>query len=653
LKGRVGFILTEDPRLTDVLVEGPSLRLAMDGDRVRAQVTSSPNAPRRIGVITEVVEHARDTLVGVFSMRQEISYLVPEEGTPPVRLTDLRNLHPKENDLIVARVTLWPTLERPASAVLAEVLGARDTPGVDLKRLTRKYALVDVFPPEAEAEAAAWSEEVPFALYQLRETYFDRRVFTIDGADAKDFDDAVSLERLEGGLWRLGVHIADVSQYVAPSTALDAEALRRGTSVYLSGTVVPMLPFALSDGLCSLRPHCVRLTLSCVMDVDPEGRVVAHRIFESAIRSAKRFTYEEVEDILQGRELSGLAPEIHGDVREMGRLARLLRRKRFERGSLDFDFPEPDVVMGPDGWPVDIRQRSRLESHRLVEDFMLLANETVAQHMKDRPFLYRIHEAPDPLKLEKLRKTLEASGVPIPRAFDEGHPAALQQIIQYCSGKPIQPMVQTMILRSLKQAVYSTLHAGHFGLASSCYTHFTSPIRRYPDLIVHRLVKDRLQQRPPPYDVKALQTIAELSSRRERIAVDAEREYFDVQKARLMKQHVGESFDGVISGVTAFGIFVQLAEYFVEGLVHISHLRGDYYVYDELRMTLSGQRSGRSYRMGQTVRVQLAAANIEKRQLDFELVEEKATSAAPDRPERTRQRRGGRSQGYRRSAGQR
>jgi ribonuclease R len=633
-KGKIGFVLSEDPKVGDVLIQGPSLRLAMNGDRVRARVISAPGELRRAGEITEVLIHSHETVVGAFRRMGNLPVLVPEDESAYVHLTDLQSLVPHVGDVITARISTWPTAKEAAKGVLVEVLGPRDGPGVDLQTLIRKYELPDAFPPDVMTEAEQIGTDVPESLWQKRETLFDRRIFTIDGADAKDFDDAVSLETLRDG-WRLGVHIADVAEYVKEGTALDLEARRRGTSVYLSGTVLPMLPFPLSDNLCSLRPDVVRLTLSCVMDIDGQGRVVEARIFESAIRSARRFTYDEVDELLKGGMPANVTPEIAADVREMGVLAKLLRDKRFGRGSLDFDFPEPEVVTGLDGKPLDIRRRGRLESHRLVEDFMLAANEAVARHMKSHPFLYRIHETPDPAKLEKLHKSLEVLGLKLPRQFNVSHPSALQAVIKASEGSPAQAMVHLMVLRSLKQAVYSPLNKGHFGLASECYTHFTSPIRRYPDLIVHRIVKERLHsQFREAHWKKDLASIATHTSRRERVAVDAEREYLDIQKVRLMESRVGEEFTGVISSVTNFGIFVQLNEFFVEGLVHVTTLGNDYFIYDEARMTLRGRRSGQTFSIGQKVKVRLAAANVLKHQLDFQLLSEKPQRkpAEPSKP---------------------
>jgi ribonuclease R len=341
----------------------------------------------------------------------------------------------------------------------------------------------------------------------------------------------------------------------------------------------------------------------------------------NAVCSAKRFTYEEVEGILRGGTPSELDPAIVSDVRTMGELARLLREKRFGRGSLDFDFPEPYVVVGSNGRPVDMRCRERLEAHRLIEEFMLLANETVARHMRSRPFLYRIHESPDPARLEKLKKALQTLGVPLSADADITKPTTLSRVLTASEGKPLQSVIHLLVLRSLKQAIYSPTNKGHYGLASECYTHFTSPIRRYPDLMVHRLLKERIHNIDrSTYWTQHLAEFCGHTSKRERVAVEAEREFMDIQKVRLMEPHVGETFSGSVSGVTNFGFFVQLDRYFVEGLVHVTNLGNDYYFFDEARMTLTGRRAGKVFSLGTKVNIRVAAANVLKKQLDFQLL---------------------------------
>lgn len=608
----------------------------MNGDRVSARVLRSGDRPE--GEILSVVSRARTTLVGSFVAGARPA-LAPEGAGDPVSILDLGGLTPAAGDLCVLRVTRWPTPKESAAGVLTEILGRRNDPAVDLKFLLRKYGIAEAFPAEVEREAASFGDDVPASAWQGRKTFFDIPVFTIDGADAKDFDDAVSLEELAGGGWRLGVHIADVSHYVREGSALDEEARRRSTSVYLSGAVVPMLPFPLSDNLCSLRPHVPRLTLTCLMELNQAGDVTSHQIFESAIRSVRRFTYEEVESLLKGETAIDVSPPVQAAVSRMGALARLLREKRFGRGSLDFDFPEPYIVVDDQGWPLDARRRERGESHKLIEEFMLLANETVARGMAAVPFLYRVHEKPDPAKMEALEKTLRAVGVAIPAGLHDGKPASLQKVMAGVRGKPVEPMVHMMILRSLKQAVYSPKNAGHFGLASTAYTHFTSPIRRYPDLLVHRLAKEKENGLlTPSRQAEWKGRLPDLTldaSTRERVAVEAEREFLDLKRAQLMTRRVGETFDAIVTGVTSFGMFVQPTAVFVEGLVPMAELGDDYYQYDELRAQLRGRRTGHIYRFGQPVRVRLAAANTEKRQLDFVLEESVARSPRSKPPHRS------------------
>lgn len=604
-----------------MFVTGPTLRWALNGDRVRACVTRPGARPE--GDILEVLKRARTTLVGAYQAKGPDGRpaLLPEGVGDPVTVLDSGGLSPEPGDLCVLAVTRWPDAQVSTAGTLLEILGKRNDPSADLKFLLRKYSIPDTFPMAPEKEALSFGDDVSPAAWAGRQTFFDVPVFTIDGADAKDFDDAVSLEKRPDGGVRLGVHIADVAHYVREASALDEEARRRSTSVYLSGAVVPMLPFPLSDNLCSLRPHVPRLTLSCLMDLDAEGRVIHHELCESVIRSARRFTYEEVEDLLQGRLAVDASPVVSATVRAMGELARRLRDQRFSRGSLDFDFPEPYIVSDDRGWPVDARKRERGESHRLIEEFMLLANETVARAMGGFPFLYRVHEKPDPAKMETLEKSLRSVGAPVPAGLHNGRPAALQQVMAGVKGKPVEPMVHMMILRSLKQAIYSSRNAGHFGLASEAYTHFTSPIRRYPDLLVHRMVKEFLHGTLTPDRQKVwrdtLPALTADASARERTAVEAEREFLDLKRAQLMTRRVGELFDAVVTGVTRFGVFVQPTEVFVEGLVPLTAMTDDYYVFDELRSQLRGQRTGRLFRLGTLARVRLASANVEKRQLEF------------------------------------
>jgi len=624
LKGSIGFVLSERPGVPDVLVKGLSLKLVMDGDRVRVKARPVSGSHQRHGEIIQVLKRARTEVVGRYETREGKPYLVPESSGSPLRLNPSQKHDPSEGDLVVAKITEWPTKQKPAQGNIVEILGKPGHPDVDLRALIYKHGLFHTFSQEAESDAQAFGGEVASRALEGRETFFHLPVVTIDGPDAKDFDDAISIESLDNGRHRLGIHIADVSHYVREGEPLDHEAIERGTSVYLAGSVLPMLPHALSSGLCSLRPDVVRLTVSCVMDVDTHGRVVSCRISNSAIRSSRRMTYGEAEEILRGKVNPEIPANIVSAIKEMGKLAGHIRRKRFERGSLDFDFPEPQLVLDKSGWPIDVLRSERMESHKLIEEFMILANESVAEKMQKFPFLYRIHEKPDATKLEKLVESLRAVGVTPPYGFKEGKNRAVQTVLRQVKGQPSEPMVHSMVLRSMNQAKYSMKNMGHYGLASRCYTHFTSPIRRYPDLCVHRILKDHLAgqlkgNRLKEYERKLVK-IASRSSERERVAVTAEREFVNLKCVQLMKSRVGEVFQGVISSVMSFGFFVQLQEVFVEGLVPVRTLSDDYYIYDEVRKNLHGRRTKRIYRIGDEVRVRLCSANVEKRQIDLDLV---------------------------------
>lgn len=659
VKGRFGFLLSEDPALPDAFIGPDTLRLAMGGDRVLARVRTGRDGIKSEGEIIKVLKRARSTMVGTYQKASEGDVVRPEADTAPIKITDRGGFNPEEGEAVVVRITNWPTLDQAGEGVLTEVLGRPDDSLVQMRMLIRKYELAETFPAEVVKEAEAYGTQVPEAALAGRETFFHLPVMTIDGADAKDFDDAVSLEPLPNGEWRLGVHIADVSHYVTEGSALDEEAFARATSVYMPGQVVPMLPPTLSDDLCSLRPERLRLTLSCILDIGADGRVLKARTANSAIKSARRFTYEEVEEILRGRDVANVAPEVRRDVEAMGKLARLLRERRVKRGALDLDFPEAKIVLDERGRAVDVVKKARLESHRLIEEFMLLANEGVAELMKDRPFLYRIHEKPSTEKLEKLAKTLRAYDVDVPAGFESGQSHALQKVLKSVEGRPITPVIHMMCLRSLMKAVYSPLNAGHYGLASPFYTHFTSPIRRYPDLCVHRIIKESIAQtstreRQAHWKL-ALPEICGRSSARERMATEMERESMQLNRVQIMKARVGETFEAIITGISPFGFFVQPDEVFVEGLVPVAGLQDDYYVYDEVRATLRGRRTGKTFAMGDKVKVQLAAANDVKRQLDFELADapkgQGSSSSRSRGPEPRREGGQGRSQSQSRDRG--
>jgi ribonuclease R len=450
--------------------------------------------------------------------------------------------------------------------------------------------------------------------------YRELLVFTIDPVDAKDHDDALSITALGKGLWEVGVHIADVSEYVELGSTLDAEALARGTSVYLVDRVVPMLPHVLSSNVCSLKPDEDRYAVSVFATLDAEGRVREHRFERTLIRSRHRLAYEDAQAVLDGQKR--IDDETDDALRRLDDLARVLRRIRQARGSIDFDLPEARVILGSEGDPVDIQRVLRLESHRLIEDFMLLANEIVATEASRKliPIVYRVHEPPTLAKLEALREFLATLGHPLPNR--EIRPRDLQKVLQRVSGLPEANLVSTVLLRSMQRARYSSENLGHFGLAADNYCHFTSPIRRYPDLVTHRTVVRALVERGqvPEEWGTALEGVAESSSEREQLAAEAERDSVELKKIEFMERHLGDEFSGTISGVTSFGFFVLLDDFFVEGLVHVNALRDDYYEFRDEEYALVGSRRGRRFRLGDRVQVAVARLDKEERHIDFTLV---------------------------------
>jgi ribonuclease R len=481
------------------------------------------------------------------------------------------------------------------------------------------------FPPAVEREAASFPETIPAQEVAARLDLRNIACVTIDPEDAKDFDDAVSYERLPNGMIRLGVHIADVSYYVKEGSALDAEAFQRGTSVYLVNEVIPMLPERLSNDLCSLRPHTDRLTYSVLMDMTDDGVVETYTIARSIIRSSRRFTYEEVQEILERGK-----GEFADMLRPLHKLTQVLTRKRKKAGSIDFDTGEAKFRFDEDGLPSAIIKKVRLDAHRLIEECMLLANKVVAQHIgmvrrneHARPFIYRVHDVPDPSRLEDLGNFVKHLGY----SLDVKHGVSslqLQRLLDKVKGTEVENVVNEVALRSMAKAVYSEKNIGHFGLAFKYYTHFTSPIRRYPDLVVHRLLHEYekgLSAARRAELARRLPIICRQSSERERLAAEAERESVKVMQVEFMKRHVGDEFEGVIAGVTNFGLFVEINDLLVEGLVRMRDLTDDYYLFDEQRYQLKGRSRGKVYRLGDTVRVQVVSVNPERREIDFRIVD--------------------------------
>lgn len=625
IRSGAGFVVPEDGG-PDLYVSAEALGSAVDGDRVVARVERRRRAQRTEGRVIKVLERAREFVVGAYYPARNFGFVVPDDRklTRDVFIPPGQDGGAAEGDVVVVRVSNWGDDYRGPAGEVREVLGPAGAAGVDVLAVIHGHGLPLDFPPEAIAEAEAIRERGLTAEdLEGRRDLRDRHILTIDPADARDHDDALSIEPAGDGLWKVGVHIADVSAYVRDGGAMDDEAMRRGTSIYLVDRVIPMLPEALSTDLCSLQPDQDRLAISALITVDEEGRVRDSEVVRSVIRSRHRLSYDDAQAVLDHD--GSIDESTDESLRRLLALSRALRRKREQRGSLDFDLPEARVILNTRGEPTDIQRVLRLESHRLIEDFMLLANETIARAAARAkiPFLYRIHERPDPDRLEQLREFVASFGYRFGRR-SELRPKDLQRLLMQVRGRPEESLISTVVLRSMKQARYSHENLGHFGLAAPYYTHFTSPIRRYSDLVVHRLVTRAFidgERIPPELNDQALPTVARLTSERERIAVEAERESVDLKKVEFMERHLGVEFDGTISGVVSFGFFVLLDEFFVEGLVHVSSLDDDYYVYVEDQFTLVGEHRRRRFQLGGRVRVQVARVDRVERAIDFVLVD--------------------------------
>ncbi len=640
-----GFVIPSDPAEPDVYIPREGMMDAMHGDQVTVRLVErvAMTGRKAEGQIIKVLKRANIRIVGSFIVQKGFSMLQPTDAkiSTEILIPKKATNGARKGDQVIVEITRWPLQGKPAEATVVEILGRLGEPGVDVLSVMAAHQLPRDFPPAA-AQAA---ERVPALIMpdELtgRRDLRDVATVTIDSEDAKDLDDAVHVERIGTDVFRLGVHIADVSHYVKENSPLDQEARLRGTSVYLVDRVIPMLPHRLSNGICSLNQGEDRLTLSATMDIDRSGRITRYEIFPSVIRVRTRLSYTVVRRILAEQDMvlreqyAPLVPMLEA----MEQLADALRQKRARRGAIDFDLPELKVLLDEQGRTIGIDKRMRTVAESIIEEFMLAANETVAEHMDKReiPFVYRVHADPDPEKMAKLADLLRSFGQRI-GAWTEVRPMDLQKALAWMEGKPEEKMVSTLMLRSLKQARYEAENAGHFGLAAKYYTHFTSPIRRYPDLIVHRLLHETLagplSAERREQLTQLLPKIASDSSDRERAATEAERESVDMKTAEYMAQFIGDEFPATIAGVTSFGFFVEL-ENGVEGLVHISSLEDDYYQYMEEQHCLIGDRLKKRYRLGDKVTVRLIRANPADRTVDFTLASApvtrrpRATSAGP------------------------
>ncbi|MEO7932884.1 MAG: ribonuclease R [Chthoniobacterales bacterium] len=625
-----GFVISEDPEKGDLFIAGEHTGVAMHGDRVEAKLRrsrggdkrgSTPGRSTTEGEIVRVITRANSTLVGVFQRGGKAGKIIADDPRIPlpITVTAKSDLNPEPGDKVVVDLDEWTQRYEPPTGRIIEVLGASDAPGVDMLSIIRKYRLPAEFPERILAAAEKFPTTVPASDTEGREDLRDLTIFTIDPDDARDFDDAICVERTDRG-WLLGVHIADVSHYVTPGTELDKEAWERGNSTYLPDRVLPMLPERLSNGLCSLRPDEDRLTFTVWMRFDSHGNQQSASFSRSVIRSKKRLTYQEAFAVLEGRAHSPVETELL----EAWELAALLRKNRFAHGSLDLDFPEVKVRVDNDGRAIAIEKVEHDRSHQLIEEFMLSANETVAREIKDRtiPSIYRIHEKPDPEKLSEYREVLALAGYKVGDLSVKGE---VQKLLESLSGQPDEPVLKVGLLRSLKRATYDVRALGHYGLAKANYTHFTSPIRRYADLVVHRVLGAMIDHRPGKIQpaAKDLAVTAEHISTTERTSADAEREASKLKKLQFFALQLGKTipdhFTGLISDIKPYGLVVELIEYSLTGLVHISDLTDDYFLFDPVRRRFTGRRTGIIYAVGLSVPLIVTRVDPAKNQIDFKV----------------------------------
>lgn len=625
------FLIPDDEGESDIYIHSFDLASAMHNDIVIVRLEKKGNRDQRPeGVVIRIIERAIKQIVGTYDDNREFGFVIPDD----TRIAnDIFIPKGKANGAItghkvIVDIVTYPEGRKSAEGEVVQILGHKNDPGIDILSIIYKHGIKIDFPQKVLDQAAATPDEISEEDIHGRRDLRNETIVTIDGADAKDLDDAVRVEKLENGNFLLGVYIADVSYYVTEHSAIDKEALERGTSVYLVDRVIPMIPHRLSNGICSLNRGVDRLTLSCEMEINEYGEVVSHEIFEAVIRTTERMTYEAVNKILVNKDeqLREKYKPLVPLFEEMEELAQVLRKKRMKRGAIDFDFKEAQVIVDEEGTATDVVIRERSVGERLIEEFMLCANETIAEHFHwlDVPFIHRIHEAPDESKLEHFFEFLAGLGYVVKGTANDVHPLELQKVLERVKGETEEMVISKLMLRSMKQAKYDPISIGHFGLSTDFYTHFTSPIRRYPDLIVHRLIRTylingKLNDKTLKYWKKQLPDIAKHASEMERAAVETEREVDDLKKAEYMLDKIGETFTGIIGSVTSFGLFVEL-ENTVEGLVHVSYMTDDYYHFSDRHHALIGERTGKVYRIGEEVEVRVINVNMEEHAIDFELV---------------------------------
>ncbi len=641
-----GFVKLDDEEADDVFIAADYTKYAVDGDRVKVKITAGGNpwngkGPE--GQIEEILERGLESLVGEFhpltDEQRKVSHFIGYAISNNKKLHKYRvylsenGLIPQMGDMVKVSIKDYPDKDNPESmtGAVIKIIGNKNDPGVDIMSIVSAHDVRTDWPQDAMAQANAIPDHVTEEEKKGRVDITDQPAVTIDGDDSKDFDDAVVLWKLPNGNYHLGVHIADVSHYVTENTPLNEEAFARGNSTYLVDRVIPMLPFRLSNGICSLNEGVDRLVLSCDMEITPEGKRVGYKIYPAVMRSHGRMTYNKVNQTLKG-DMDGLEDKyvkLRPMLEEMADLHAILYKQRHARGAIDFEEPEAKIIVDDQGKPTDIVLHERGTAEKMIESFMLMANETVAEdfYKKQVPFLYRVHETPDSERIRNFFEFCSAFGLNIHADPENVKPLDLQKVVSKTTGTPEEAVVQMMMLRSLKQARYSEEALGHFGLAAKYYTHFTSPIRRYSDLMVHRMIH-AYQEKGTSEDIQKhfagyLPDVAEQTSTQERRSIDTEREVNDLKMTEYMADQVGEHFDAVVSSVTSFGMFIQLPNT-VEGLVHISNLTDDFYSFNEKSLTLTGRGTHKQYKIGMPIKVTLINANVEQHQLDFEVYDPNA-----------------------------
>lgn len=624
-----GFVNLQDKDEPDVFIPKTKMNGALNGDKVLIEILPSQKGEKKEGEVLRIIERGTRFVIGVYHEEKGVGYVKSDDSRFQAEIVINKNnaMGVMPDHKVKVEFVQFIDSERVEGRV-TEILGHKNDPGIDILSIVYKHGLPTIFPPEVMDQANHTPDEIFEEDLEGRRDLRDEIIVTIDGEDAKDLDDAISIEKLSNGNFRLGVHIADVSYYVREGSPLDQEAFRRGTSTYLVDRVIPMIPHRLSNGICSLNPHVDRLTISCVMEIDGSGTVVNHDIFPSVIQSKARMTYTAVNKILVDhdeetrKEYEDLVPMFE----TMEELFEILNARRKERGAINFETTEAKIIVDEEGKPLDVILRTRDVGEKIIEEFMLAANETIAEHFHwlNVPFIYRIHEDPNEEKIRKFFQLLSGLGYKIKGKSNAIHPKALQAVLEEVEGEAEEAVINTVLLRSMQKARYSEQSIGHYGLATKFYTHFTSPIRRYPDLIVHRLIRkylfegDLSEETQSKYE-ETLKEISVQTSYCERRAIDCERDVEAMKKAEYMMDKIGEEFDGIISSVTNWGIYVELPNT-IEGLVHVLDLTDDYYVFDEKTYSLFGERTKKRYRIGDQVKVKVIGASKEAAEIDFAIV---------------------------------